>query len=127
MILLDTNAVFWFVRDPDLLGPNAMRAIRAETRVCFSAVAQVEITIKRMVDRIEAPADLHLNLVERGLEELPLTAAHAAAMERFPALSRHDPFDRLVLAQAAVEGARLLTADRRLIELDLDWVLDASD
>ena len=126
MILLDTNAVFWFVRDPHLLGPNATRAIRAETRVCFSAVAQVEITIKRMVDRIEAPADLHQHLVERGLEELPLTAAHAAAMERFPSLARHDPFDRLMLAQAAAEQARLVTADRRLLDLELDWVLDAS-
>jgi PIN domain nuclease of toxin-antitoxin system len=126
MILLDTNAVLWFVRDPDFLGPTATRAIRAETRVCFSAVAQVEITIKRMVDRIEAPADLHLHLVERGLEELPLTAAHAAAMERFPLLARHDPFDRLMLAQAAVEQALLMTADRRLLDLELDWVLDAS-
>lgn len=127
MILLDTNAVFWLVRDPDLLGPTAARAIRAESRVCFSAVAQVEITIKRMVDRIDAPADLHSHLVERGLEELPLTAAHAAAMERFPILARHDPFDRLVLAQAAVEEAQLVTADGGLLELGLDWVLDASE
>ena len=127
MILLDTNAVLWLVRDPDLLGAQATRAVRAESRVCFSAVAQVEITIKRMVDRIDAPADLYLHLVEQGLEELPVTAAHAAAMERFPLLARHDPFDRLMLAQAAVEQARLLTADRRLLDLDLDWVLNAED
>jgi PIN domain nuclease of toxin-antitoxin system len=127
VILLDTNAVFWFVRDPDLLGRHAKSAIQAESRVCFSAVAQVEITIKRMIDRIDAPADLHRYLVERGLEELPLTAAHAATMERFPSLVRHDPFDRLTLAQAAAEGARLVTANQRLLDLELEWVLDARE
>lgn len=127
MILLDTNALLWVIRDPDLLGSHATTVVRTDSRVCFSAVVQIEITIKRMVDRIDVPHDLHLLLVEQGLEELPVTAAHAAAMERFPTLARHDPFDRLVLAQAAVEGARLVTADRRLLDLDLDWVLDASE
>lgn len=127
MILLDTHAVLWFVRDPDRLGPGTTRAIRAEQRVCFSAVVQVEVTVKRMIDRIEAPADLHVLLGEQGLDELPLTADHAAGMERFPALARRDPFDRLMLAQAAVEQARFVTADRRLLDLGLDWVLDAAE
>jgi PIN domain nuclease of toxin-antitoxin system len=127
MILLDTHAVLWFVGDPDRLGRGTTRAIQAEHRVCFSAAVQVEVTVKRMIDRIDAPPDLHLLLVEQGLEELPVTAAHAAAMERFPLLARHDPFDRLMLAQAAVEQARLVTADRRLLDLGLEWVLDAGD
>jgi PIN domain nuclease of toxin-antitoxin system len=127
MILLDTHAALWFLLDSSRLGARTSRAIGAELRVCFSAVVQVEVSVKRMIDRLDAPADLHLLLVEQGLEELPVTAAHAAAMERFPLLARHDPFDRLMLAQAAVEQARLVTADRRLLDQGLDWVLDAED
>jgi PIN domain nuclease of toxin-antitoxin system len=127
MILLDTHAALWFLLDSSRLGARTSRTIGAELRVCFSSVVQVEVSVKRMIDRLDAPADLHLLLVEQGLEELPVTAAHAAAMERFPLLSRHDPFDRLMLAQAAVEQARLVTADRRLLDQGLDWVLDAED
>ncbi len=126
MILLDTHPALWFLLESSRLGARATRTIRADSRVCFSAMAQLEISVKRMIDRLDAPADVHVLLVEQGLEELPMTAAHASAMERFPALARNDPFDRLMLAQAAVEGARLLTADRRLLDLGLDWVLDAA-
>jgi PIN domain nuclease of toxin-antitoxin system len=127
MILLDTHASLWLLLASSRLGAQTTREMRHESRVCFSAVTQVEVSIKRMIDRIDAPADVHLLLVEQGLEELPLKAAHAAAMERFPALARHDPFHRLMLAQAAAEQARLVTADRRLLDLGLDWVLDAED
>lgn len=51
---------------------------------------------------------------------------HAEAVREFPELARHDPFDRLIVAQAHLTGMRLLTADCVLLALDRDFVVDAS-
>lgn len=79
-----------------------------------------------MTGRLDVSQDLHLALPGQGLTELPLSGAHAAAVAELPALARHDPFDRLLLAQALVERGRLLTVDRRLLGLGLAWVVDAA-
>jgi PIN domain nuclease of toxin-antitoxin system len=62
---------------------------------------------------------------DAGLRELPFTSDHAVAMLRFPALVRHDPFDRMILAQASAERMTLLTADATLLALGERWVQDA--
>jgi len=72
------------------------------------------------------PADLSKRLPEQGLELLSVTAEHAEAIREFPELVRHDPFDRLIVAQASRAGLRLLTADRVLLDLRRDFILDAS-
>lgn len=50
---------------------------------------------------------------------------HAAVLAAFPELIDHDPFDRQIVAQAAVEGLRLLTSDERLLALGREWIMDA--
>ena len=60
-----------------------------------------------------------------GLHKLAFTGAHAAALSRFPEPARHDPFDRMLLAQATTEGRRLLTADPLLLRLQPTVTLDA--
>lgn len=126
MILLDTHVALWLVTTPrQRLGAQALDAIGSEVRVCFSAVTTLEVAIKRMTGRLEVTPDFHVRMREQGLEDLPVTSAHAAAIEDFPQLTRHDPFDRLLIAQAHVERATFVTADRRLLDLGLDWILDA--
>ena len=125
MILLDSHVALWVDQAPDRIGAAARRRIDAESRVCFSAILTMEATIKRMLGRWPGPADLADRLVIAGLDDLPLTTAHAAAMESFPELVRHDPFDRLYVAQAHSEAATLATSDRRLVALGHDWILDA--
>lgn len=125
MILLDTHAALWLLAAEERLGPRSKEAITAAAPVYFSAISLVETSIKRLIGRLDVPADLPGLLTEQGLTALPLTAEHAVAIERFPDLARHDPFDRLLLAQASVEGCRLVTADQRLLGLGLAGVLDA--
>lgn len=127
MILLDTNALLWLYRDDDSLGRNARTAIIDADRVCFSAASVMEIMIKHLLGRLELPGDGDVadRFSRSGLAELPFAAAHAEALGRFPALARHDPFDRMLLAQAAVERMTLLTSDGALLSLGESWIRDA--
>ncbi|KGN30981.1 hypothetical protein N802_05095 [Knoellia sinensis KCTC 19936] len=125
MILLDTHVALWLLHDPGRIGPSARRALESAATVYFSPISLVETSVKRMIGRIDVPDDLDRIFVEQGLVALPLTPEHAVGVERFTSLARHDPFDRVLLAQAAVERCQLATADRRLLDLDLDWVIDA--
>jgi len=126
MLLLDSQALLWLLDDNPRLGPQARQAITSAQGVYFSAATVWELTIKTMLGELTVPADLSKRLPEQGLELLSVTAEHAEAIREFPALVRHDPFDRLLVAQASRAGLRLLTADHVLLALGRDFILDAS-
>jgi PIN domain nuclease of toxin-antitoxin system len=72
-----------------------------------------EIVIKRSLGRNDFPVDavlLRRGLLRSGYSELPVTGEHALAIDALPAIHK-DPFDRVLVAQAIVEGLLLLTAD----------------
>lgn len=127
MIVLDTNALLWLMHDSARLGPESRRLIDAATRVHYSSVSVSEIMIKHLLGRMPLPGGDRFPDVFRaaGLAELPLHSTHAAELGAFPALARHDPFDRLILAQCKAEGMHLLTSDRTLLELGESWIHDA--
>ncbi|MFB8388160.1 type II toxin-antitoxin system VapC family toxin [Microbacterium sp. NPDC055910] len=127
MILLDTNALLWLYRDSADLGPQSRSRIATAPRVHYSSATVMEITIKHMLGRLPPPGGESFPGVfaKSGLTELPFTADHAAAMARFPALARHDPFDRMLLAQASSESFELLTSDAVLLGLGASWIHDA--
>lgn len=128
MILLDTNALLWLYEASERLGPAAAERLRAADRVYYSAVSVMEIVIKHMLGRLELPGDADFPAVfgESGLTELAFTSAHGAAMRLDSALARHDPFDRMLLAQARVERFELMTSDRTLLGQSLPWIVDAT-
>jgi PIN domain nuclease of toxin-antitoxin system len=126
MLLLDSQALLWLLDDNPRLGPRARAAITSAQGVHVSAATVWELTIKTMLGKLTVPADLSKRLPEQGLELLRVTAEHAEAVREFPELIRHDPFDRLIVAQASCAGLRLLTADRVLLDLHRDFILDAS-
>ena len=115
-LLLDTHVALWSVKGHRKLTREASRLIGSADAVFFSAVSLVEIAIKHArgpassdpipVDARQARAEFLL----AGFAELPLTAAHAEALDTLPPLHR-DPFDRLLIAQAMAEPMRLLTHD----------------
>ncbi|CAO4171122.1 PIN domain-containing protein [Methylorubrum aminovorans] len=79
----------------------------------FSIASVWEIAIKRSLGRSDFKIDsriLYRGLVENGYEELPVLGKHAVAVEGLPLIHK-DPFDRLLVAQATVEGITLLTSD----------------
>ena len=126
MLLLDSQALLWLLDDNPRLGSQARQAITSAQGVHVSAATVWELTIKTMLGKLSVPADLSTRLTAQGLELLSITAEHAEALRDFPELTRHDPFDRLLVAQAAHAGLQLLTANQALLGLDRDFILDAS-
>jgi PIN domain nuclease of toxin-antitoxin system len=126
MLLLDSSVFLWSVWQSRRLGPHTRSLIEQANAVHVSSVSIAEMTIKSMIGKIDIPADLHRRLPELGLIELPLAVDHAAAIGEFPELVRHDPFDRLLVAQAFRTGMDLLTADRVLLGTGRDFILDAT-
>lgn len=122
-MILDTNALLWLLEDSVALGPRAREQLGGG-RAWFSAVSITEITIKSALGKLP-DRDSVAGALGAGLIELPLTAAHSAAIANFPTLIRHDPFDRMLLAQAQVEGMPLVTADRALLAAAPDLTIDA--
>jgi PIN domain nuclease of toxin-antitoxin system len=110
-LLLDTHIFLWCVTGSPRLSAAARQRITAAEQVFVSAASIWEVAIKARLGRIEADADeLSRAIPGSGMTELPVCAAHAAAVQRLP-LHHADPFDRLLVAQALTEPLRLLTAD----------------
>jgi len=116
-VLLDTHVLLWVAGEPDRL-PEQVRSLVEDpaTEVLFSAASLLEIAIKSGLDRPDFAVDprvLRRGLLENGYTELPVTGAHAVAVDLLPPIHR-DPFDRMLVAQARIEGVPLLTADTTL-------------
>lgn len=124
-LLLDTNALLWVLTDHRELGDHTRTLVTTSRPVHFSAVSVLEVTIKLMLGRLELPAEVSAAAQHAGLTELPFRAAHASRLHDFPDLSRHDPFDRMLLAQALCDDLLLLTSGQHLLGLAMPWVLDA--
>jgi len=126
MLLLDSQVVLWVLDDSPRLGAVARNAITSAEGVYVSAATVWELTIKSMLGKLSVPPGLSSLLVEQGFVPLSVTAEHAEGIRDFPELLRHDPFDRLLVAQAERAGLRLLTADAVLLKLERDFLVDAT-
>ena len=113
-LILDTHAALWWLSGDERFGRTAEDEITdATNQVLLSAAVVWEVAIKRSLGKLEAPEDLAAALVGAGAQPLPVALDHAAAVERLPWHHR-DPFDRLLIAQAIVERAALVSADESL-------------
>lgn len=118
-LLLDTHLLLWAAGGDERLPPEA-RALLGEpdNTLVFSVASLWEIVIKRGLGRGDFQVDARLlrrGLLDNGYTELPVLSAHAVAIDALPALHK-DPFDRLLLAQALVEGITLLTVDAQVAQ-----------
>ena len=116
-LLVDTQLLLWAAGHSERV-PAAARELLEDERnvVLFSAASLWEIAIKSSLGRESfqvEPRVLRRSLLENGYTELPVTSEHAVGIDLLPRLHK-DPFDRLLLAQAMVEGITLLTADSQL-------------
>ncbi len=115
-LLLDTHVVLWWLADDPSLDDAARRAISdPENTVFLSAVVVWEIRIKQMIGKLDLPPEFADVLADQDFVELPVTVAHAHAVADLPPIHR-DPFDRMLVAQAKVEGLTLVTRDPALAE-----------
>jgi PIN domain nuclease of toxin-antitoxin system len=110
-ILLDTHVYLWWLRADRKLTRKLAEAIADPAHTVLVSAASVwEAAIKSALGRLDVDGDLVAEIEANGFVELPVTARHA---QLAGALPRHheDPFDRLLVAQAALEGVRLATID----------------
>jgi PIN domain nuclease of toxin-antitoxin system len=112
-LLVDSHVALWWLTDDSRLGPDARVMIGDADVVAFSAVTPWELGIKRELGKLHYPSGLVDQLIASGFEPLPITARHAELATALPP-HHHDPFDRMLVAQAMTESLQLVTADRSL-------------
>jgi PIN domain nuclease of toxin-antitoxin system len=113
-LLLDTHAAIWWLSDDERLGPDAIRQLTDDTnQVLLSAAVVWEVAIKRSLGKLQAPEDFAPTLLGAGVQALAVSLDHAAGVKRLPWHHR-DPFDRMLVAQASIEGAAVLSRDEAL-------------
>lgn len=113
-LLLDTHVLLWAAGSPAQL-PPAARALLEDpnNELVFSAASLWEIAIKRGLGRADFQVDarvLRRGLLDNGYLELPITSEHTVFIDSLPPIHK-DPFDRILIAQATVEGITLITSD----------------
>ncbi|MBA3585022.1 MAG: type II toxin-antitoxin system VapC family toxin [Gemmatimonadetes bacterium] len=126
-LLLDTHAWLWMVSEPESLSREAVSLIEnRDNELLFSAASSWEIAIKHTLGKLALPSSpsryVPDQIEKTGVSPLRVEHAHALRVAELPDHHR-DPFDRLLIAQAQLEGATLLTADRQFepYELPIRW------
>ena len=118
-LLLDTQALLWWLFDLPQLRASAREAItNPNNQVHVSAVSAIEIATKQAIGKLDAPTDLEQQVADNWFLPLPVTIGHGLAVRDLP-LHHRDLFDRLLVAQARCESLTLVTPDRRLSEYDV--------
>ena len=118
-LLLDTHNALWAITGDATLGEDFLDRLRHDADIFLSPVSLWEITLKQAIGRLAGPADLAERVRDMGFRELPVTHAHAIAAGRLPP-HHHDPFDRMLVAQAATEGLTLVSRDESIALYDVD-------
>lgn len=119
-LLIDTHVLLWWLADDDRLSPDvSSRISKGGNSIIVSPATAWEIEIKRAMGKLDCPDDLEQQIAASAFAILPITLRHATVAGRLP-LHHKDPFDRLLIAQAQVEGLTILTADERIGAYDID-------
>ncbi len=115
-ILLDTHIFIWCNDEPSKITKKALEIIEDQNNTIYiSAVVIWEMTVKKMLGKLESPDDPLAIAVKEGFIPLPITGEHALALKTLE--SHHsDPFDRLLIAQAKHENFTLLTHDKTVMK-----------
>lgn len=112
-LLLDTHAVLWALGRPAELASDARAAIEdGANDVLISAASAWEVAIKRAAGKLQAPDDFAGAIVGAAFRPLAITVEHATAAGALPP-HHADPFDRMLVAQAMIEGLTIVTRDAR--------------
>jgi len=106
--------LLWWLEGSQRIAAGLRRTLaNPETRVLVSAASVWEIGIKQALGKLRAPESVVELLPEEGFEELSITVRHARAAAALPPLHR-DPFDRMLVAQARLDGLTIVTHDEAI-------------
>ncbi len=114
-LLLDTNVLIWWMEDNPRLGSKARNLLANPSNLLVVSVVSIwEITMKwRIGKHSDAGAAYASFASEEGVTLISVTPDHVAAVETL-AMHHRDPFDHMIIAQARVEGARIITSDAEM-------------
>ena len=118
--LLDTHVLLRWLSDPERLTPAARAAIvDGDHGVYVSSAAAWEMAIKKAIGRLEYPSNLDEVLEKDNIQVLPIKLAHALAVADLP-VHHQDPFDRMQIVQARIEGLVLVTRDPVMAKYEVE-------
>jgi PIN domain nuclease of toxin-antitoxin system len=125
-ILLDTQVWLWMLGEPARLTAGSRARLRSPANTFYLSAASVwEIVIKHAAGKLRLPGEpiayLRARLAETPAELMPVSHEHALQLALLPPLHR-DPFDRILIAQAQMEGLHVMTADRQFRAYQVDLV-----
>jgi PIN domain nuclease of toxin-antitoxin system len=120
--LLDSHILIWLDTGDERITPAVLRTLRRGEQRYLSAATAWELSLKQAAGKLRLRAPIGTMLKAFGLLELPVTICHGDQAAILPLLHR-DPFDRLLLAQAQVEGLILVTADKQLAQYGIPVLL----
>jgi PIN domain nuclease of toxin-antitoxin system len=118
-LLVDTHVALWGLAGDPALSDEFLDRLRHDPDIYLSPVTVWEIAIKQALGKLPGPADLAEQVRDMGFRELPITHEHAVLAGRLPPRHR-DPFDRMLIAQATVEGLTLATRDPEIRRYDVE-------
>ncbi len=116
--LLDTHVFLWWINDDPLISAEAREIIEeGEHTLYLSAASGWEMAVKAKLGKLKVPDDLEAFVLEQmfknAISLLPVQMNHALHVHTLPNFHR-DPFDRIIIAQAQLEGLPLLSADSQM-------------
>lgn len=125
MILIDTNVFIWQIgpQNNSKLGKQATDLLLSNS-VFVSSITIVECHIKTMLGKLNTPPELLPIIKDSGNQILGFGATSADKLPELD-LHKHDPFDRMLLAQAIDNNMKFMTSDELILNLGLDFVIDA--
>jgi PIN domain nuclease of toxin-antitoxin system len=110
-LFLDTHVLLWWLDDNPALSETGRRAISDPNNlIILSSVVIWEIRIKQALGKLEITPDFFHVIKNQGFEFLAITSEHAYAVGDLP-MHHRDPFDRMIIAQAKLEGLSVVTHD----------------
>jgi PIN domain nuclease of toxin-antitoxin system len=111
--LLDTHTLLWWLDNNKTLSQEAINIITDSKNIIFvSAVTAWEISIKKVLGKLDAPDDLEVALQANNFQELPITIKDGLTLEKLP-LYHKDPFDRMLISQAINYDLTILSRDTK--------------
>lgn len=120
-LLIDTHIVSWWLADDPTLADDIKERLDREADIYVSSATIREVAIKQAIGKLEPP-DLPERIRDSGFRLLHITAEHGIAAGRLP-MHHRDPFDRMLVAQARLEGLTLVTRDAHIPKYDVDVLI----
>ena len=120
--LLDSHILIWLDTGDLRLSPAVLRTLRLGEQRFLSAATAWELSLKQAAGKLWLSVPVSTMIDAFGLLELPVTVRHGDLAATLP-MHHRDPFDRMLLAQASLEGLILVTADRQLAQYGIPVLL----